>query len=186
MTQKTQSVLTPEVKAMMGKTGDKVASWGVVDEEYLRRFAQAVPDWDPRFWDEEFAKTTRFKARTVPPLMCTYMSGRRPLSEKDRMDEVMEQNPKSDGGGGMRTEKGALPRMPWPRGLNRHLHGGDEVEVFQYPKMGDKISFQRKYLDAQERVGGDGKAFLVVTSEATYWNQKNEVLCKVRTIAVQR
>ena len=42
MTQETQSAITPEVKAMIGVTGDVVESWGVVDAEYLRRFTQAV------------------------------------------------------------------------------------------------------------------------------------------------
>ncbi|MFH1140699.1 MAG: MaoC family dehydratase N-terminal domain-containing protein [Chloroflexota bacterium] len=184
MTQKAQSALTPAVKAMIGKTGDKVEAWWVVDEEYLRRLAQAVPDWDPRFWDEAFAKTTRFKTRTVPPMMARYIAHRKPLWEKDTMDEVMEQNPKSDGGGGMRTEEGSLPRIPTH--LIRHLHGGDEMEVYQCPKIGDKLYFQRKYADIQERVGGDGNSFLILTISTTYWNQNGDVLCKVSTLDIRR
>ena len=38
MTQQTQTALTPEVKAMVGVTGEVVEAWGVVDGEYLRRF----------------------------------------------------------------------------------------------------------------------------------------------------
>ena len=48
MTQETQSALTPEVRAMIGVSGDVVQAWGVVDAEYLRRFTQAVMDPDPR------------------------------------------------------------------------------------------------------------------------------------------
>ena len=51
MTQETQSALTPEVKAMIGVSGEIVEAWGVVNEEYLRRFTQAVMDPDPRYWD---------------------------------------------------------------------------------------------------------------------------------------
>ncbi|GIS82283.1 MAG: hypothetical protein CM1200mP15_09150 [Dehalococcoidia bacterium] len=44
MTQQTESALTPEVKAMIGVSGEIVESWGVVDLEYSRRFTQAVMD----------------------------------------------------------------------------------------------------------------------------------------------
>ena len=67
MTQETQSAITPEVKAMIGVTGDIVESWGVVDAEYLRRFTQAVMDPDPRYWDEEFAKSTPYGEIITPP-----------------------------------------------------------------------------------------------------------------------
>ncbi len=185
MTQrKSKSALTPEVMAMKGVKGDKVEAWWVVDEEYLRRLAEAVPDWDPRYWDEGFAKTTRFGARTSPPFMSRYIAHRKPLWEADNMDEVMEQDPMSDGGGGMRPEKGELPKMP--TNLKRHLHAGDEVEVYKYPRLGDRLSFQRCYSDIQERVGGDGNAFLVLTIETTYWDQHGDVLCKIRTLDIRR
>ena len=190
MTQKTNSILTPDMKAMVGKTGEKVDAWGVVDEEYLRRFAQAIPDWDPLYWDKDLAQKSKFKGLTVPPLLPTYIVTRRALSEKDQMDEVMVQDPMNDGGmnsgGGTRSQKGMLPRLPLPPHIKRHLHGGDDVEVHQYPRMGDKITFQRKYTSIQERIGGDGKPFLVARSETTYWNQKGEVLCKVGTIDIRR
>ena len=76
MTQEIQSALTPEVKAMIGVSGEVVAAWGVVDAEYLRRFTQAVMDPDPRYWDEEFAKSTPYGQIITPPIMVSYMAGR--------------------------------------------------------------------------------------------------------------
>ncbi|MDP2950123.1 MAG: MaoC family dehydratase N-terminal domain-containing protein [Chloroflexota bacterium] len=172
MSRQAESVLTPEIKALIGEKGEMVEGWGVVDEEYLRRFVQALPDWDPTYWDAEFARKTRFKARTVPPVMVTYMAGRRPLEEWSPVEGRPE------------VERGSLPRIPTK--LDRHLHGGDAVEVFQYPKLGDSVCYQRRYADIQERVGGDGKPFLVIIAETTYWNQKNEVLCKVRSTYINR
>ena len=78
MTQETQSALTPEVKEMIGVTGEVVEAWGVVDAEYLRRFTQAVMDPDPRYWDEEFAKGTRYGQVITPPIMVSYMATRIP------------------------------------------------------------------------------------------------------------
>ncbi|HIN23159.1 MAG TPA: hypothetical protein EYM73_02100, partial [Dehalococcoidia bacterium] len=80
--QDVESVLTPEVKAMIGVAGEVVESWGTVDVEYLRRFTQAVMDPDPRYWDEEFAKSTHYGAIIVPPIMISYMTQRiRPDAE---------------------------------------------------------------------------------------------------------
>ena len=76
MTQETQSALTPEVKAMIGVTGEVVEGWGVVDEEYLRRFTQAVMDPDPRYYDDEFAKSTHYGEKITPPIMVSYMGSR--------------------------------------------------------------------------------------------------------------
>ena len=76
MTQETKSVLTPEVKAMIGVSGEVVEAWGVVDEEYLRRFTQALMDPDPRYWDHEFAGSSKFGEIITPPIMVSYMGNR--------------------------------------------------------------------------------------------------------------
>ncbi|MDP2948569.1 MAG: MaoC family dehydratase N-terminal domain-containing protein [Chloroflexota bacterium] len=64
-----ESVLTPEIKALIDKAGEVVEGWHAVDEEYLRRLHQALPDWDPRYWDEELAKKTMFRKRVIPPML---------------------------------------------------------------------------------------------------------------------
>ena len=74
-----ETKMTPEVQAMIGVEGDIVEMMGVVDQEYLRRFAQALMDPDPMYWDEEWAKNSRFGQLTVPPIMVSYMSSRIPL-----------------------------------------------------------------------------------------------------------
>ena len=81
MTQQTESALTPEVKAMIGVSGEIVESWGVVDLEYSRRFTQAVMDPDPMYWDEEYAKQSKYGELTTPPIMVSYMSSRVPPGE---------------------------------------------------------------------------------------------------------
>ncbi len=54
------------------------------------------------------------------------------------------------------------------------------------PSIGDKIFFQHRYSDIRERVGRDGKPFLIVTNETTYTNQNNEVLCITRASSIRR
>lgn len=68
MTTTDETKLTPEVKAMIGVRSEFVEfSWWIIEKEELRRFNQALMDPDPRFWDEEFAKSTRYGEVITPP-----------------------------------------------------------------------------------------------------------------------
>ena len=183
MTQQTESALTPEVRAMIGVAGEVVESWGLVDTEYLRRFTQAVMDPDPRYWDEEFAKKSRYGEIITPPIMVSYMSSRIPPSQEDAITKAFEENPMSDGIGSVKRP-GELP--PIPTDLVRVLNAGNELEIYQYPSIGDKIFFQNKYSDIRERVGRDGKAFLIITRETTYKNQNGNILCITRASGIRR
>ncbi len=179
----TQSALTPEVRAMIGVAGDVVESWGSVDEEYLRRFTQAVMDPDPRYWDKEFAESTHFGGIIVPPIMVSYMTNRIRPDQEDPITRAFEENPNSDGIGSV-ERPGALP--PVPTNLVRVLNAGNELEIYQYPNIGDKIYFQNRYSDIRERSGRDGRAFLIITVETSYKNQKDELLCITRQSSIRR
>ena len=181
--QDTKSFVTPEVKAMSGVEGEVSESWGTVDTEYLRRFTQAVMDPDPRYWDEEFAKTTHYGAIIVPPIMISYMTSRIPPDQEDAITKAFEDNPMSDGIGSV-VRPGALPEIPTH--LVRTLNAGNEIEVYQYPNIGDKIYFQNRYQDIRERVGRDGKPFLIITREVTYTNQDKALLCITRQSSIRR
>ena len=127
MTQETQSAITREVKAMIGVSGDIVESWGYVDTEYLRRFTQAVMDPDPRYWDEEFAKSTQYGGVITPPIMVSYMASRVPPNTPDPITKAFEEDPMSDGIG--RVERlGSLPRVP--PDLVRVLNAGHDEDTF--------------------------------------------------------
>ena len=122
MTQETQSALTPEVKAMIGVSGEVVEGWGVVDEEYLRRFTQAVMDPDPRYYDDEFAKSTPYGEKITPPIMVSYMASRIPPDQEDAITRAFQENPESDGIGSVHRP-GELPSIPTP--LAFHYFAGD-------------------------------------------------------------
>ena len=183
MTQQVRSALTPEVKAMIGVTGEAVEAWGAVDAEYLRRFTQAVMDPDPRYWDAEFAKSTRYGEIIAPPIMVSYMASRIRPDQEDPITKAFQLNPMSDGIGAVERH-GELPHVPTD--LVRVLNAGNELEIYKYPSIGDKVRFQHKYSDIRERVGREGSPFLIITRETTYWNQKGEVLCITRASSIRR
>ena len=69
---------------------------------------------------------------------------------------------------------------------NINNRGSKEKQVYQYPKIGDKIFFQNRYHDIRERVGRDGKPFLIITREITYTNQDKALLCITRQSSIRR
>ena len=189
MTQQTeQTLLTPEVKALIGQTSEVREMHGVVDAETVRRYIIGIPDQDPRHWDEELAKP-RFGTTTTPPAMVSYITNRKPPWEEDRMSEIMLRDPFDDGGGGMGRQGGrggGSRSLRELAGIRSFLHAGDEIEIRQYPKIGDRIFSQSKTIDIQEKKSRDGRPFLLSIGETRYWNQNDEVLMIKRTIGIQR
>ena len=177
MGQETENPLTPQVRAMIGVAGDPVECWGVVDQEYLRRFTQALMDPDPMYWDQEYAGGTRYGGLTAPPIMVSYLPMRRPPSDRDSLTRTFEENPGTGG-------PGRLP--PLPTSLSRVIEVGEELEVYKYPGIGDRIHFQNRYAHIGEQAGREGNPCLAVTIETIYRNHKAEVLCIIRTSLVRR
>ena len=181
--QQAQSKMTPEVQGTIGVVGDMVEMMGIVDQEYLRRFAQALMDPDPMYWDEEWAKNSKFGKLTVPPIMVSYMSSRIPLGGGDPVTQAFAENPFSDGIGSVK-KFGELPTVPTD--LVRVVNGGNELELYEYPSIGDRIKFQHRYSDIRERVGREGNAFLLITRETKFYNQDDHLLCVTRATTIRR
>ncbi len=187
-TSQTASALTDAVKAVIGATAERIEAslpWGI-EREGLRLFTQAIMDPDPRYWDDEFAKTTKFGGVITPPIYCTYLGRRTHPGSEDPITRAFAENPNSDGIGGVRTPetRGGLPDVPTH--LKRVLNAGNAIELRQYPKLGDRIFSQAKYADIRERVAKDGARMLIVTTETVYTNQDGEVLCILRASGIRR
>ena len=180
-----KTYLTDEIKALIGATGERVqlSPWGI-EKEDLRRFSQALMDPDPRYWDEEFAKSTKFGEIITPAIYCTYINHKLAPGSEDPVTRAFRENPDSDGIGGVRDEGGALPRVPTE--LKRILNAGNEIEVLKYPSLGDLIFSQSRYSDIAEREGRDGSHMIIITTETEFTNQKGETLCINRRSSIRR
>ena len=178
-----ETKLTDEVKAMIGVEGEFIeASWWVVEKEGLRRFTQALMDPDPRYWDKEFAEASRYGEVITPHIYVTYLNKAPPRVE-DPVTRAFRENPVSDGSGG-RGGRGALAHVPTD--LVRNLNAGNDMEILQFPSMGDRIYSQARYADIIERVGRDGAHMLIVTTETRFLNQRGDVLCITRSSGIRR
>jgi hypothetical protein len=186
----TKNPLTDEVKAMIGVAAEKLAAsppWGI-EREGLRIFTNAIMDPDPRYWDDAFARTTKFGEIITPPIYCSYVGLKTPPGEDDAISRGFRENPNSDGIGGVRPGGvdgyGTLPPIPTP--LKRNLNAGNQVELYKYPSLGDRIFSQARYSAIKGSITRDGNPMLVVTVETTYTNQNDEVLCILRASAIRR
>lgn len=182
----TKSALTDEIRALIGVTGERVEAnlWGI-EREDLRRFTQAIMDPDPRYWDEGFARSTRFGGIVTPPIYCTYLSRKTPPGADDPITRAFRENPNSDGIGGVEDDRrGALPPIPTP--LKRIMNAGNEIELRKYPTLGDRVYSQSKIADIKERVTKDGSPMLIITTETAYTDQNGEVLCILRASTLRR
>ena len=183
MAEEEKVLLTEAAKNLIGQTTGVVEMYGVVDGETVRRLIHAIPDQDPRYWDEELANP-RYGGTTAPPLMLSYAANRKPPWEEDQISQIMNDNWLDDSGGGMSRKEEALPSLRDAAPVVSHLHAGDEFEIFQYPKLGDKIFYQSKWVDIQEKTGRRGK-FLLITTETRYWNQDDETICITRAVGIE-
>ena len=186
----TKNPLTDDVKAMIGVSAEKIEAsppWGI-EREGLRIFTNAIMDPDPRYWDDDFAKTTKFGGVIAPPIYCSYIGRKTLAGTDDPITRAFTENPNSDGIGGVREgrsdQKGQLPPVPTP--LKRILNAGNEIEVRCYPKLGDHIYSQARYSDIKGRITKDGTPMLVVTTENTFTNQNGDVLCVLRQSSIRR
>ena len=182
--------LTDEVKAVIGMKAEQIEAsphWGI-EREGLRIFTNAIMDPDPRYWDDEFAKATKFGGIVAPPIYVSYIGRKTMAGTEDPVSRAFRENPNSDGIGGVRqgpeSKVGQLPLVPTP--LKRILNAGNEIEVLAYPKLGDRIFSQASYHDIKGRVTKEGVAMLVVTTQTTYTNQDGQVLCILRASTIRR
>ncbi|MBV6424124.1 MAG: hypothetical protein NAOJABEB_01934 [Steroidobacteraceae bacterium] len=156
------TLLTPEVLACIGRTGEPVTGYPVTVEE-IRRYCFAVDDLNPRWLDAEQGSA----AAVAPPMFVSV-----PFETSVPLRELAED-------GTVLEHKGLV--FP-PLGARRKLFGGLEIEWFRELHPGDTLTRQYKVLDIFERRGASGPA-VFVRIEGTYNNQHGEtVAVEVNTI----
>lgn len=175
-----ESYLTPEVKALIGMEGEPETCWEPVERSEIRRFAQAIMDDDPTYWNDAYAKNSKYGSIVAPPLFPLF-GLRRPPGTPDPLRDAAT-DPDFDGFAGLlRT---GLPPVPLPN-LPRLLNGGSEVEFYQLPKVGDRITARAQYLDIYEKSGRSGTMVFIVI-ETRYLNQHDDLLLVSRVTLIRR
>lgn len=154
--------VTDEVQALVGVRGDVVTAPEPVDRSSVRRFAQAIMDPDPLYWDESYAAATPYGRIMAPPLYPLHAS-RRAGGTPDPL-AVAAEDPDYDGAGDVLPRLG-LPAIPIPQ--KRLLNGGNSVRVTALAGIGDLIQAQSTISAIEQKEGRSG-TLIVVEVETDY------------------
>jgi acyl dehydratase len=126
-------------------------------ESAIKRFAVATQDFDALWFDEEYAKKSRWGGRIAPPLFL------------------------------MCINDGLEPNMAFTRYINDSRHrppskyteyqAGHEWEFFEPMRPGDKIEVKSKLIDLYWKQGREYR-LLFCQGETTYTNQNGKLVAR--------
>jgi len=124
----------------------------------IRRFAIAIGDPNPIYFDEEFARKTIYGGIIAPHTFLFECNHHRHsvLSPEERRSLFKELNPQP-----------------------RFLRGGNEYEIFQPVRPGDIITSKSRLTEVYEKLGKSGPLIFAIC-EDEYYNQRAEFLGKNR------
>ena len=166
-------MLPEEMAPFIGKSIGTVAC--EVEKGSIKRFADAVEETNPLYWDEDYAKKSKFGSIIAPPGFFGWPVKLPPGQTFQRPTDISDPPEVTDG---MRT---ALAKA----GYANVLDGGVEYEFFLPVRAGDSLTVRSIIKEVREREGKTGKmAFLVI--ETTYHNQKKELAAVQRSTAIYR
>ena len=149
-----ESLITPEIRDLVGKE-EVFSSPEELGRASINRFAVAVGDPNPLYYDAEFAENTRYGGIIAPPTMIFE-------TNHNIGDEILE-----DGG--------YASRIMLPPPLTSFVRGGNEYEIVQSARPDDKITMKRKIAEIHEKEGKAGTLVFVII-EMKFFNQKEELL----------
>ena len=139
----------------------------------IKRFADAVDDQNPLYYDEEYAQKSRHGSIIAPPGFISALWFTRPVTKYEREHEPA---------GNIRDE--ALAQLT-NAGYTRLLDGGMEYDFLEPVRAGDTITATSAIKDIFEREGKTGKMAFVIT-ETTYTDQNGKIVARARQTLIKR
>src|ERR1700759_4640937 len=162
-----ESLIDEESAARIGTV--VATARGEVNSRDWQRWAAAVGDHNPLWFDAEYARTHGYRDVICPPLYLQYaILGVATLGDL-----------RPDGSSGAVTGSMAFPRAP------RRMAGGESTTFHLPAYHGDEIEMTRTVDSIVEKDGRSGK-FVLVTWRAEYRNQDGELLAEAATSMIAR
>ncbi len=158
-------MLSEEVTKLIGKSGDTIIM--EVEKGAIKKYADAVEDFNPIYWNDEYAKNSRYGAIIAPPGFFgwpTQWSKQGPTITKLR-EELLAAMAKA--------------------GYGRVLDGGIEYEFFCPVRAEDTLAALPKIISISERETKAGNLVFSVI-ETTYTNQNGDLVVKARSTLIHR
>ncbi|MBI2836222.1 MAG: MaoC family dehydratase N-terminal domain-containing protein [Chloroflexi bacterium] len=151
--------LPKEITDLIGKT--IFSTTFEVEKGAIARFAEAVDDPNPLYWDEEYARKSRQGSIIAPPGFFGWPV-KRSAAPEDRF--------------------GLLPALA-RAGYSRILDGGIEWEFFSPVRAGDRLKVETTLRNAVERSGKTGRVIFVFR-ETKYTREGGEMVATERQTTI--
>ena len=159
--------MPPETRAMVGEPlGDAVTA--VVTRREAQRYARAVGDLAPIYFDEDAARAAGYDGLVAPPTFVGHVVVEGATLEDLRVD-------------GLWIDRGRKVRL----GVSRTMFGGEEWEFHHPVLVGDTITAQRRLGAIEEKTGRSGP-FVLLRYETTFTNQRDEVVAVSHLVGIAR
>jgi acyl dehydratase len=142
---------------------------GEVNRRDWQRWATAVDDHNPLWFDTEYARAQGYRDIICPPLFLQYA-----VLGVTALDEL-----RPDGSSGAVSGSLAFPRAP------RRMAGGESIKFFGPTYHRDEIEMVRTIKSIVEKQGRSGR-FVLVTWQTVYHNQRGELVAEATTSMIAR
>lgn len=159
-------MLPEEVTRFIGKAGD--ISIMEVDKGAIRRYAAAIEDGNPLYWDEDHARNSRYGSIIAPPAFFGWPTQKTKGASVPSGEVLVDAMAKAG-----YTNPGTI-------------NAGEEYEFFRPVRAGDILASSTVVKDIRERAGRNGNMMVFIVRETTYVNQNGDVVAKAQVITIRR
>lgn len=158
--------MIPEAAArLIGKTDNMIIM--EVEKGAIKKYADAVSDYNPLYWNAEYARNSRYGSLIAPPGFFgwpCYWAEAGPIFS------------------GLREE---IIKAITEAGFDRVLDGGIEYEFYLPVRAGDTLAAAPRIKDIYERESKNGKMLFSVI-ETSYMNQNGDMAARARQTLIYR
>ena len=162
----TESLIPSETLALVGEPLAEPVTV-VIDQREAQRYAHAVGDLNPVYFDEAAAKAAGYRTLVVPPTFVSHA----PVPPRP-MEALRED--------GLYLTADRIKLR-----VDRIMFGGEEWDFVEPVHVGDTITAQARLAALDEKVGSKGP-FVRTVRETTYTNQDGQVVARSRQIGIAR
>jgi len=138
-----------------------------IDRREAQRYAYAVGDLNPIYFDDAAAKAAGYRTLTIPPLFITHALVPPEPASKLRPDGLYE------------NSTSVVLKVA------RMMFGGEEWDFLEPVCVEDEITGTTRLLDLDQKEGKKGP-FVRLVRETTFTNQNEQVVARSRQIGIAR
>jgi acyl dehydratase len=162
------SLIDDEARALIGAELER--SEGVVVRRDFQRWAAAVGDHNPLYFDAGFARAHGHRDVVMPPMYIQHVTTGVVRLDQLRPDGI----PEGSGSGAL-----ALPGCP------RRMAGGEEIRFLAPAYPGDELTAVRRVAGLEQKSGRSGP-FILVRLTSTYTRSDGELIAESTRFIIAR